>query len=77
MGFMKWGFVLSYYYLLRSEVEEQDYKNTMKEVISMGGDTDTNACIVGGMLGALLGFKKLDEDMVKSVFFCDCTEEGR
>ena len=31
----------------------------------MGGDTDTNACIVGGMIGALYGFKKLDQVMVK------------
>ena len=29
----------------------------MKEVISAGGDTDTNACIVGGLIGAALGFK--------------------
>jgi hypothetical protein len=28
-------------------------------VLSRGGDTDTNAAIVGGMLGSLVGFKKL------------------
>jgi len=32
----------------------------LKEVISLAGDTDTNACIVGGMMGALVGFKKID-----------------
>lgn len=31
----------------------------MREVIKQGGDTDTNGCIVGGMLGALVGFKNL------------------
>jgi ADP-ribosylglycohydrolase len=31
----------------------------MKEMISEGGDTDTNACIVGGLLGAAYGFEKL------------------
>ena len=36
----------------------------MKEVISAGGDTDTNACIVGGLIGAALGFK------VIYIFFC-------
>jgi len=25
----------------------------------MGGDTDTNAAIVGGMIGAIVGFKNL------------------
>ena len=29
----------------------------MKEIISAGGDTDTNACIVGGLMGAAIGFK--------------------
>ena len=29
----------------------------MKEIISAGGDTDTNACIVGGLIGAAIGFK--------------------
>jgi len=38
----------------------QDHHLVLKEVISMGGDTDTNACIVGGMMGALVGFKQLD-----------------
>lgn len=31
----------------------------MKNVISQGGDTDTNACIVGGVIGSMIGFQKL------------------
>lgn len=31
----------------------------MKDVISRGGDTDTNAAIVGGLIGSIIGFKKL------------------
>jgi ADP-ribosylglycohydrolase len=31
-------------------------------VIKEGGDTDTNACIVGGMLGSILGFKNLPSE---------------
>ena len=30
-------------------------------MLKAGGDTDTNACIVGGMLGAMIGFEKLPE----------------
>ena len=29
----------------------------IKEVLSKGGDTDTNACIVGGLIGAAIGVK--------------------
>jgi len=31
----------------------------MAKVIRQGGDTDTNACIVGGVIGSIVGFKKL------------------
>ena len=31
----------------------------MREVIIEGGDTDTNACIVGGLIGAAIGLKVL------------------
>lgn len=33
------------------------YYNEIKLVIGRGGDSDTNAAIVGGLLGAYLGFK--------------------
>ena len=35
------------------------FKEIIKEVIGAAGDTDTNAAIVGGLLGALIGFKNL------------------
>ncbi|KAL6046962.1 ADP-ribose glycohydrolase ARH3 [Balamuthia mandrillaris] len=34
------------------------YYDAIKETISCGGDTDTTACIVGGMIGALQGAAK-------------------
>jgi len=27
--------------------------------VSQGGDTDTNACIVGGVVGSIIGFQGL------------------
>ena len=33
----------------------KDYEDAIRTVISFGGDTDTNACIVGGMAEALYG----------------------
>ena len=35
--------------------------------MSKGGDTDTNACIVGGMMGALHGIKGIPEQKVRIV----------
>ena len=37
------------------------FENALREVISYGGDTDTNACIVGGMAEALYG---VDQSLV-------------
>lgn len=35
------------------------FEDTMKWIIESKGDTDTNACIVGGLIGTLLGYEKL------------------
>jgi len=49
-GFIKYGFILSFYYLLKADQTEnlnKFYENSMREIVSLGGDTDTNACIAG------------------------------
>ena len=40
------------------------YKESISQIIQEGGDTDTNACIAGGMIGALLGIKAIPDYMV-------------
>lgn len=46
------------------------YRDALKDVLLQGGDTDTNACILGMVLGARDGFSKLPEDMVKATLTC-------
>ena len=48
------------------------YYTSIRQIIKEGGDTDTNACIVGGMLGALVGLSKIPQNMVKNVVEFDC-----
>lgn len=43
----------------------------------MGGDTDTNACIVGGIIGAYVGFCNLNEEHLKKLFTYDCVTKGQ
>jgi ADP-ribosyl-[dinitrogen reductase] hydrolase len=43
----------------------------------LGGDTDTNACIVGGMMGALLGKNGIPEEMKDKVLNCDVRRGGQ
>lgn len=48
----------------------------MRETIRLGGDTDTNGCIVGGMVGALVGIHNIPEHMINKLLKFDCTSEG-
>ena len=43
------------------------YKTHIRKVIQKGGDTDTNAAIVGGMIGAVIGFKALPQDYLQKM----------
>ena len=54
------------------------FDESVKKVISFGGDTDTNACIVGAMAEAMYGIKKEYVDFVKTKIpeeFCDIMEK--
>lgn len=44
------------------------YHEAMKWIITSqpGSDTDTNACIAGALLGAILGFENLNSDTTTS-----------
>lgn len=76
-GFIKHGIVLSYYFLLRHdrvkfEEKKEFYYKAMRYTTQLGGDTDTNACIVGGMIGALVGFRNIPVYMIDKLLAFDC-----
>jgi len=76
---LKHGFVLAFYSLLKSaDVPEDDlYDFIMRQIVALGGDTDTNAAIAGGMIGAYLGISKLPQEKVKKILECDTTEKTK
>jgi len=49
----------------------------LRLTIQQGGDTDTNACIVGGLLGAAVGIKNIPSYMLNKVLTFDCLTERR
>ena len=53
------------------------YKDSVREVISLGGDTDTNACIAAGIVGAYVGIDKVDETMMGVYFDWDPTDKTK
>lgn len=55
IGFIKHGFSLAFHYLDKGVCFEE----AIVETLLLAGDTDTNACIVGGLLGAFFGINEL------------------
>ena len=54
-----------------------NYKTAIDWIIKQGGDTDTNACIAGGFLGAYYGFnelEKVEKENIKILLECDTTQ---
>ncbi|MDO8905966.1 ADP-ribosylglycohydrolase family protein [Hydrogenophaga sp.] len=71
-GFVRIAFSHAFHHLLGGS----SYHQALHQVLSCGGDTDTNACIVGGLVGARVGIDGIPETMVRAVVQCD-TAKGR
>ena len=50
-----------------------NYESAIAETLKGGGDTDTNACIVGGLIGAAVGVGKIPQKMRDAVLNCDAS----
>src|SRR5262249_54394296 len=72
IGFIKIAFTHAFRHLLLGS----NYVEAMRETLAGGGDTDTNACIVGGLIGAACGASAIPDDMKNAVLNCD-TAQGR
>jgi ADP-ribosyl-[dinitrogen reductase] hydrolase len=70
IGFVRIAFTHAFYHLRQGTSFEQALASTL----CLGGDTDTNACIVGGLVGASLGYGFLPEKMVGRVVNCDSSQ---
>ena len=59
IGWYGHSFKLTLYYLINFEYidEKNRFKIILDEIWNLGGDTDTNTCIVWGIIGLLIGFK--------------------
>jgi ADP-ribosyl-[dinitrogen reductase] hydrolase len=72
-GHVKYAFTLALYFL-RHDVP---YEIAIFETLKLAGDTDTNACIVGNLIGCLHGHDDIPAYMSEPVLRFDCTEYDR
>lgn len=71
-GFVKIAFTHAFGHLLAGS----HFEEAVRAVLLLGGDSDTNACIVGGLIGAADGAEAIPKAMRDAVLTCR-TEEGR
>jgi len=71
-GFVRYAFTYAFYYLSR----ESRFEDVIYRTLLEGGDTDTNACIVGGLMGAYWGLGSLPNYSLSAVLKCE-TEKGQ
>lgn len=50
---------------------EFSYQDALRDILMRGGDTDTNAAIIGGLLGASEGINGINLEMVMKVLNFD------
>jgi ADP-ribosyl-[dinitrogen reductase] hydrolase len=62
-GFVRHGFTLAFHHLRK----RTPFPDAICQTLCRGGDTDTNAAIVGGLLGALHGAAAIPEPMAAPV----------
>ena len=70
MGHVRWAFTLAIYFLRNPHIP---YEEAIRMTLMKGGDTDTNACIVGGLVAC---YQSIPEFMLQPVLTFDCTTEG-
>lgn len=66
-GFIRIAFTHAFRHLLLGT----GYVDAISETLVGGGDTDTNACIVGGLIGAACGANAIPDEMKQAVITCD------
>lgn len=68
MGWVRWAFILTFHSLMKGK----PFEETLYDVISHGGDVDTNASIVMGMMGSFHGINGIPKPLRDKVLSFDC-----
>jgi len=59
---------------LEKDKKTDFFERAIRETVSLGGDTDTNACIVGGLIGSIIGVKSIQRYHLAKVLNYDSSK---
>jgi hypothetical protein len=68
MGYYLHALNLTLYFIdqfdyIEPKAPQQKYRTIMNQICDLGGDTDTNCCIVGGVIGPLIGMNNFGKEL--------------
>lgn len=73
MGWLKIAFMYSFYHLKHCDRNNpKAFEDALFEILKLSGDTDTNAAIMGGLLGAHLGLSGIPDSYKEAILKFDC-----
>lgn len=61
------GYVVDCLYSAKLALQQNSFKDVIKTAISFGDDTDTTACVAGGLAGIIYGFDAIPESWKKQL----------
>ena len=68
---IKHSFILAFFWLLQAKnyMTNLDslFEIAIRETIKLGGDTDTNASVVAGLIGSIVGINRIPPNMVSKL----------
>lgn len=50
-------------------LRQENYCDSIRRIITEGGDADTNAAVAGALLGVWLGYNRLPQDLIQQLKF--------
>jgi ADP-ribosylglycohydrolase len=79
MGWAKIAFTYSFNFLKNAPDNRNDpkfYESVISQMIKEAGDTDTNAAILGGLIGAYVGYNSLPDFMKDRILAYDTADRS-
>ncbi|KAL4462529.1 hypothetical protein ABPG74_000359 [Tetrahymena malaccensis] len=58
-------------------IDSELLPRVLRQIIRLGGDTDTAGCIVGGMIGSLVGYQNIPQNYLNTLIQCDLQNDTK
>jgi len=56
---------------------DEYYSKVLRGTINLGGSTEVNTSIVGGMIGAIVGIRNIPSELLAVLLSFDCKKSGQ